>query len=104
MGDGQISARAFSVSDLVAVRGLVVDVRAHSVVVRLPRLGGAALLIEEPISEVYALPDTAPLAEAAALLVDRLDRLQELGMRVVAEVYELGGHALPLTLHQKRGA
>ena len=88
-----MTLRALQIGQLVHVRGYVAVARSHSAIVRIPT---CKLDVEWPIEVSFAdlvLPvDTDGLCEAAGLLMQRLEALRELGLRVQAEAYEVGGH------------
>lgn len=77
------------------VRAEVAAARAHSAIVKIPtvKLPGP-LPVEVPICELFLPPSTDAACDALALLIERLAGLQETALRLQAEIYELGGHAL----------
>ena len=72
------------------MRATVVRVYGH---VCLVRAAGAP--IQVPFTEIFEPQDTDAAVAAIALVAERLDRLRDLVLRAQAEIYELGGHAMP---------
>lgn len=92
---GTLTLRAVEFGQLVLVRAEVAAARAHSAIVKIPtvKLPGP-LPVEVPICELFLPQATDAACEVAALLVARIDALHDIGLRLQAELYELGGHAL----------
>jgi hypothetical protein len=92
---GKITVRAFETGQLVLVRAAVASVHSHSAIVRIPTVKlMTELPVEVPISEIFLPGSSDEAAAAVQLLMQRLDSLCDIGLRVQAEIYELGGHAL----------
>jgi hypothetical protein len=87
----------------VLIRALVAEARSQTAIVNVPTIRpsdlapGAlqlhALRVEVPISELFGPPSSDTACEVVQLLNQRIDALHDIGLRLQAELYELGGHA-----------